>query len=173
MNHKRITRLGTFFILAMIVVLAGAVPVAAKAERIYYSGEDCPIYVGPAEREWVSDGILHRRGIEMITTLLYEPSDLNGTNQIVANMDVDLATGAVHVYGTAELHPDEGEGTWVGFFSTHVSPEGVIKGNAVVHGTGDFEGMIGFNSISSPDVLDPACGYMNTASNGYILIPHQ
>jgi hypothetical protein len=47
MNHNRISALSTIFILAMVVLLAGTVPAMARAERIYYTGEDCPIYVGP------------------------------------------------------------------------------------------------------------------------------
>lgn len=173
MNHKRISILSTIFLLAMVVLLAGTVPAAARAERIYFSGEDCPIFVGPPERQWVSeDGGLHMRGIPMITTLTYEPPDLSGLNYLVMNQDVD-PTGAVHVYGTVDLHPDSGGGTWVGIFSTHVSPEGVISGRAVAHGTGAYEGMITFNNVSSPAAPNPDCYNMNTASNGYILIPHE
>jgi hypothetical protein len=171
MKHKQISIISTIFILAMIVLLAGSTPAAARAERIYFSGEDCPIYVGAPEKQWVSeDGALHMRGIPMITTLTYNPPVLNGTNHIVMNQDVD-PTGAIHVYGSVEIHPYDGEGIWVGRFSTHVSPEGVVEGKAVAHGTGDFEGMITFNNVSSPDAFDPACFNMNTASNGYILIP--
>ena len=173
MNHKRISALSTIFILAMLVLLASTVPAMARAERIYYTGGECPIYVGPAEREWVSDGVLHQRGVPMTNTQTYDPPFLNGMAYLVGNFDIDLATGAVHAYGTAELHPDGADGTFVGIFSTHVSPEGVVDGRAVVHGTGEFEGMISFNHVSSPDAPDPACNGMNTFSDGYILIPHE
>ena len=174
MNHKRISTLSTIFVLAMVMLMAGSVPAAAKAERIYFTGQDCPIYVGPPERQWVSeDGVLHQRSVPMTTTLTYDTPYLNGMNYLVVNMDVDLATGAVHVYGITEAHPDGIEGTWEGHFSTHVSPEGVINGRAVVHGTGELEGMISFLDISSPDVPDPACSNMNTTSNGTILLPNE
>jgi hypothetical protein len=172
MNHKRIPTLATILILAIVVILVGTVPAAAKAERIYYTGVDCPIYIGPPAKEWVSeDGVLHQRGIPMTTSLTYNLPELNGKNYIMANMDVDMATGAVHVYGTVDIHPNGIDGTWIGYFSTHVSPEGVLNGRAVAHGTGELEGMKSFNKISSPEVLDPACFNMNTAGIGYILIP--
>lgn len=171
MNHKRITRMGTIFIMSMVIILMGVVPASAQAERIYFSGEDCPIYMGAPEKAWVSDGMLHTRGTPMITTLNYEP--FLGKNYVVANTDVDLATGKVHVYGSVEIRPDAGGGTWVGRFSTHIYPDGVIEGNAVAKGTGEYEGMITFNSISAPAAPNPACGNLNTASNGYILIPHE
>jgi len=174
MNHKRIPQLGTFLILAMVVILAGTVPAAAMAERIYYTGEDCPIEFGTPVRQWTSeDGVLHIRGLPMTTRLTYDLPYLNGLNYIIANQDVDLATGAVHVYGTVEIHPYSGQGTWVGSFSTHVTPEGVLSGRSVVHGTGEWEGMISFNEISSPEAPNLDCFNMNTAGNGYILIPHQ
>jgi hypothetical protein len=173
MNHNRISALSTIFILAMVVLLAGTVPAMARAERIYYTGEDCPIYVGPPERQWVSDGVLHQRGVQMTNTMSYDPASLSGMAYLVANFDIDLASGAVHAYGTGELHPDGADGTFVGIFSTHVSPEGVVDGRSVVHGTGEFEGMISFNNVSSPDAPDQACNGMNTFSNGYILIPHE
>ncbi|MGE5124202.1 MAG: hypothetical protein ACM3H7_06755 [Acidobacteriaceae bacterium] len=174
MNHKRISIIGTIFILAMAVLLAGTLPAAAQAERIYFTGEDCPIYVGPPERQWVSeDGVLHQRGVPMFNTLEYDPAILTGTADLLANFDIDLASGAVHAYGTVEIQPEGINGTWVGRFSTHVSAQGVVNGNAVVHGTGELEGMIGFNNVSSPDAPDPICNGMNTNSTGYILIPHE
>ncbi len=173
MNQKRITKLGTIFILGMVLVLIGAVPAAAKAERIPFSGEDCPFSLGPIEKQWVSDdGVLHQRGVRMTNTLVYEPDILSGTAELMANFDTHLATGAVHGYGTIVIHPSGVNGTWVGSFSTHVS-EGVVEGRAVVRGTGELEGMIAFNNVSSPVAPNPDCNNMNTASNGTILIPHE
>jgi hypothetical protein len=173
MNHNRISKLGTIFTLILVVLLAGTIPAAAQAERIYYTGTDCTIIVGPPERQWVSeDGVLHQRGVPMIDYMTYEPEWLNGTNYEMGNFDIDLSTGAVHVYGTFELHTGGGDGTWVGRFSTHVSPEGVVDGRGVGHGTGDFEGMTTFNTISSPEAPDPLCDGVTTSGNGYILIPN-
>jgi len=174
MNHKRISKLGTIFVLALVLVLLGSVPAAARAERIPFTGEDCPFSLGDIERQWVSDdGVLHQRGVEMTNTLVYEPNILSGTAELMANFDTHLATGAVHAYGTIVIHPSGVNGTGVGSFSTHVSPEVVVNGNAVIRGTGELEGMIAFNNVSSPEAPDPACNNMNTASNGYILIPHE
>lgn len=170
MNHKRISILSTLFILVMVTFLAGSVPAAAQAEKIYFSGEDCPIAMGAPEKQWIGeDGVLHLRGIPLTTRLDYDP--FNGFNYLVVNQDMDLATGAVHVYGSVEIHPDGIQGVWLGHFSTKMSPEGVVEGRAVIHGTGELEGKFGINNISSPDAPDPACFNQNTASNGYILVP--
>ena len=173
MNQKRISVLSIIFILAMVIILAGTVPAAARAEKIPFTGEDCPETVGLAEKQWVSGGVLHQRGVPMFNTLEYDPAFLTGTANLMANFDIDQATGAVHAYGSIEIQPDGVEGTWVGRFSTHVSAEGVVNGNAVVHGTGELEGMMAFNNVSSPAAPDPACNGMNTSSNGYILITHE
>ncbi len=170
MNHKRISILSTVFILAMVILLAGSVPAAAQAEKVYFSGEDCPIAMGAPEKQWIGeDGMLHLRGIPLTTRVDYAP--FNGFNYLVVNQDTDLATGATHVYGSVEIHTEGVQGAWLGHFSTYISPEGVIEGRAVVRGTGELEGKFGINHISSPDAPDPECFDKNTASNGYILVP--
>jgi hypothetical protein len=63
MKAKKIT---VIFVLAMVVILMSAVPAAARATRIYYTGAECPITQGDPERQWISeDGILHQRGIPL------------------------------------------------------------------------------------------------------------
>ncbi len=169
MNEKRIT---VIFVMAMVVILVGTVPAAAKATRIYYTGAECPIIQGEPERQWISeDGILHQRGITVHAIVTSASPYWMGTNDVVWSTEINLATGEVHGYGEVSIHPDAYNGTWEGHFSTHVSADGTILGNATVHGTGELEGMKAFNIQSTPPYPDPACFGINTIDTGYILIP--
>jgi hypothetical protein len=172
MNHKRISRLSIILVLALVLILVSAVPASATAERKFFTGTTCPITQGTPDREWISeDGVLHQRGVALTSISTSANPYLAGLNSLVANFEINLLTGAVHVYGPAVLHPAAHEGTWVGHFSTHVSPLGVIDGSMVMHGTGDLEGLILFNTISNPEAPDPACNNVNTSDTGYVLIP--
>ncbi len=175
MNHKRISKVSAVLTLVMVVFFVAAVPASAQAERIYYTSYECPISMSPPERQWVSeDGILHQRGIHLVNEITSSTPYLTGYNYLEMNTEINLATGEVHAYGKVELQPAAYKGSsWVGFGSSHVSPEGITDGQAVVRGTGDLEGMMVFNNMFSPPVPDPACYYMNTAEDGYILLPHE
>ena len=169
MNAKKIT---VIFVLAMVVILVSAVPAAARATRIYYTGAECPITQGDPERQWISeDGILHQRGIPLHNILTSDSPYWLGTNDAVMNTEINLATGEVHAYGMVSIHPDAYDGTWEGHFSTHVSADGTLLGSATVHGTGELEGMKAFNTQSTPPIPLEECFYMNTIDTGYILIP--
>jgi hypothetical protein len=169
MKAKKIT---VVFVLAMVVILVSAVPAAARATRIYYTGAECPITQGYPERQWISeDGILHQRGITLHNILTSDSPYWRGTNDVVMNAEINLATGEVHAYGIASINPDAYDGTWEGHFSTHVSADGTLLGSATVHGTGELEGMKAFNTQSTPPKPLEECFKMNTINTGLILIP--
>ncbi len=168
MNPKRI-----ILTLVVLVFLVAAVPASAHAERIYYTSYECPISMSAPERQWVSeDGILHQRGIHVVNVLTSSSPYLTGYNYLEMNTDINLATGEVHAYGKVDLQPAAYEGSWVGFFTTHVSG-GITDGKATIRGTGDLEGMTSFNNMFNPPVPDPACFGMDTAEDGYILVPQE
>ncbi len=172
MNHKRISKVSAVLIV-ILVLLVAAVPAAAQAERIYYTSYECPISASAPERVWVSeDGILHQRGIHQVNTITSSTPYLTGLNYLELNADINLATGEVHAYGKAELQPAAYEGSWVGTFTTHVSG-GITDGKATVQGTGDLEGMMGFNNMVNPPVPAAACNFMDTDEYGYILVSHE
>ncbi len=172
MNHKRISKVSVVFSLVMLAILVAAIPASAQAERIYYTSYECPISMSPPERQWVSDdGILHQRGVHQVNEITSSTPYLTGFNYLVVNAEINLATGEVHAYGKVEVQPAAYEGSWVGFFTTHVSAEGVLDGKATVQGTGALEGLKDFNNMHSPIAPDPACFNMNTLEDGYILIP--
>jgi hypothetical protein len=164
-------RFSVIVVSVLILVLVSIVPASARAERVYYTGYTCPVYVGPPERMWISeDNVLHMRGVYTDNILTSTSPYLDGTAVIIMNEDVDLNTGNVHAFGNLVITPATIAGTWVGNFSTHVTG-GVVRGTGTGHGTGALEGMIDFNQMSSPDVYLPECNNINTNSSGYVLIP--
>ena len=157
-------------LMVIVLVLVGAIPASARAQRIYYTGRTCPTFVGPPERQWISeDNVLHMRGSYTDNTLTATTPYLEATAVIIMNQDVDLNTGNVHAFGSVVIQPTGIDGTWVGNFSTHVVG-GVVRGRVIGHGTGALEGMLDFNNVST-DTPDPLCNNINTLSSGYILTP--
>ncbi len=155
--------------MVIVLVLVSVIPASARAERLFYTGRTCPTYVGPPERMWISeDNVLHMRGIYSDNTMVATTPYLTGTAVIIMNEDVDLNTGNVHAFGSVLIHPTGIDGTWEGNFSTHVVG-GVVRGTYTGHGTGELEGMLDFNDMST-DVPDPLCNGINTLSSGSILI---
>ncbi len=175
MNHKRISKVSAVLTLVLLTFLVAAVPASARAERIYYTSFECPISVSAPERQWVSeDGILHQRGIHQVNESTSSTPYLTGLNYLEVNADINLATGEVHAYGKVDLHPAGYEGSWVGSWTTHVSPEGILDGKATVQGTGDLKGMTAFNTMHNPTGSHPACSNpMATSEEGYILVSHE
>lgn len=164
-------KLTVFFVMVMILVLVDVIPASARAERIYYTGATCPTFVGIPERMWISeDNVLHMRGVYTDNIMTSTSPYLDGTAVIIMNQDVDLNTGNVHAFGSFVITPATIDGTWEGNFSTHVTG-GVVRGSGTGHGTGDLEGLLDFNDMSSPSVYLLECNYINTNSSGYILIP--
>ncbi len=166
MKAKKVT---VVVFMVIVLVLVGVIPVSARAERIYYTGRTCPTYVGPPERQWISeDNVLHMRGMYTDNTITATTPYMAGTAVIIMNQDVDLTTGNVHAFGSIVAQPSGIEGTWVGNFSTHVTG-GVIRGSMTGQGTGELHGMTFFNRMST-DIPDPLCNNINTLSSGHILI---
>ncbi len=163
MNAKKVT---TLIIVAMLVILVGVIPAAAQAVRVDYIAVGCIISQGPPERFWVSeDGIVHMRGVTIdqvdISTNDYD----NGTATLIVNIDMNPVTGYGHAYGSLTIYPTAYDGTWVGQFSTHRSPEG-LRGSMTARGTGELEGLLLFNDMRSTDPTNPC-------TDGYetVLIP--
>jgi hypothetical protein len=166
MNHKKISKLGTIFILIMVVILVGVIPATAKAVRVDYVSAGCIVYQGPPERFWISeDGIVHMRGITVNQTDTSTNDYDNGIATLIMNVDINPVTGYGHAYGSLTVYPIAYDGTWVGQWSTHISPEG-LRGSATARGTGELEGLLLFNDMRSTDPANPC-------TDGYetVLIP--
>lgn len=167
MNQKRISVLSTIFIVAMAVLLAGTVPAAAQAEQLHFTGTNCIYPQSPPERSWVSDdGILHQRGMGMISINVADSDYLTGIMIVNGNIDLNLATGDGHTYGTLTIYPEAYNGTFEGNWTSHISADS-LRGTVVAHGTGELEGMQLFGDLSGESPL------INPCTNGdmTILIP--
>ncbi|HSB67648.1 MAG TPA: hypothetical protein VLD65_13825 [Anaerolineales bacterium] len=163
MKTKKVT---TVFIVAMLVILVGVVPAAAKAVRVDYVSTGCIVYQGPPERFWISeDAIVHMRGITFNQVDTSTNDYDNGTATLIANIDMNPITGYGHAYGSVTIYPTAYDGTWVGQWSTHRSPDG-LKGSMTARGTGELEGLLLFNDMRSTDPTNPC-------TDGYetVLIP--
>jgi len=166
MNHAKRSKIIFILSLAMLVILVGAVPASAQAQRLNFTGTTCTESQTPPEKFWISDdGVMHQRGT-VLTNIDETDGDYDtGINILTGNIDLDLATGYGHAYGTFIIYPSAYSGTFEGHWSSHISPDG-LRGIAVGHGTGELEGVQIFNNLSSDNPTDPC-----TNSNITILIP--
>ncbi len=166
MNHKKKSKITFILCLVLVIVLVGAIPASAQAERLIISGTTCIQYQEPPEKFWISDdGIMHSRGAVLHNIDVTDSPYDTGINILTGNVDLDHATGYGHAYGTFILYPTAYDGTFEGSWSSHISPDG-LRGKAVGHGTGELEGIQIFNELSSSNANDPC-----TNSSETILIP--
>lgn len=153
-------------VVMLILIVAIAVPAHAQATKIEYESYNCPIGAwGEPERFWVSDGVVHARGVTTQLEVVAGNEYVDGINYVVMNYDVNTKTGNVHVYGTAKwvpyAYPD---GYYEGHFSSHWSG---LEGwrTAVLHGFGELDGIVLRDEGYAMDAS--GCDY----STGTILIP--
>ena len=166
MNHKRISKPSIILTLALLVVLVSVVPASAQAERLTFTGTTCIQSQSPPEKLWISDdGVMHSRGVVLTNIDVTDGDYDTGIAILTGNMDINLATGYGHAYGTFTIYPAAFEGTFEGSWSSHISPDG-LRGRAVGHGTGELEGVHVYNEMSSDNPADPC-----TNSSITILIP--
>jgi hypothetical protein len=166
MNHTKRSKIIFILSLTMLVVLVSAVPAYAEAQRLNFTGTTCTQSQTPPEKFWISDdGIMHQRGIVLTNIDVTDGDYDTGINVLTGNIDLNLATGYGHAYGTFTIYPAAFEGTFEGSWSSHISPDG-LRGRGVGHGTGELEGVQVFNEMSSDNPADPC-----TNSSITILIP--
>jgi hypothetical protein len=146
-----------------MLVLALALPAAAAQTKIPISGEDVIVPNGVLDggREWYSAGgrIQHVRG----WTGEYETTGgeyVDGTSIVVANWNLDLASGDGTMWGTTDLTLTGTNGgwheTWVAKFDDFV-----WSGWAVGRGFGDLQGMkIRLDVWSTGEGLDEFEGFV-------------
>ncbi len=166
MNHTKSLKIIFILSLATLVLFVSAVPAYAEAQRLNFTGTTCIQSQTPPEKTWISDdGVLHTRGVVLTNNDVGDGDYDTGINVLTGNMDLNLATGYGHAYGTFILSPAAYNGTFEGHWSSHISPDG-LRGIAVGHGTGDLEGIQLFNNLSSDNPNDPC-----TNSDITVLMP--
>jgi len=141
---------GTFLrwslVLALVAVLAmvnaplGVSPVVAQTIRIPVDNYNvnCVIH---SQTMWVEDGILHIRNRVMSGAVESDGPYHLGVGAMVANANIELATGYGSYWGTLEIYPYAyPDGYWAGSFSMQVN-EGKMGGKARLQGYGSLDGL--------------------------------
>lgn len=154
-------------ITSLLLIIAFSSPVShasGGATKIDFEAEEALAPIGPPGKIWVSDdGVQHIRDFPVAGPVW---GDLNGTLTVIANINLDLATGDGTAFGTFVLDVEwngligtfEGRSQWKydGFLITN--------GQGSARGTGDFEGMHMQANFFNEDGGTPLIGT--------ILIPH-
>lgn len=156
--------------LGAMLVLALALPAAAAQTKMPISGRDVSNGVLDEGTMWFSDRIQHVRGwtAEYVTcgelkegNTCGDPSEyVDGTSIIVANWNLDTASGDGTMWGTTDLALTAFDGgwheTWVAKFDG-----GMWSGWGVGRGFGDLQGMkIRFDVRLLPDGTDVFEGFV-------------
>lgn len=166
---RRAIMFGLSVLLALGMLALGALPAQAKATKTSYTGVETVVSVGMPEKEWVSDGILHVRGLILGTDfdVTIDGGTFSFSVEVAFGFNLDLATGDGNGFGTVRLDGTLGglPGTFEGRFVAKFTG-GVLSVQYVGHGSGGFEGM----KIMGAGTEDPAAGV--TMHAGIILDPH-
>ncbi len=151
------------FVAASILLIVATTGAHARATLTPYEFTVTDVESGRPDRVWISDGILHIRGLPVKTVIT---GDIVGTADTIRNVNVDLSTGDAEAWGTFVRSV-----TWQGLsgtFEGHFTAK-VIDGATVVrlvgHGSGAFDGM------HHRDVLHSVEPGVNEGG-GIILDPH-
>jgi len=153
---KKQTRI-ILFALALIAILLVAANAAAARSPV--TDFVTISYVCEWEEpfaEWISDGVLHQRGIILRNEYRSDDPRVTGSEIGYGHMDVDLETGNAFMWGYTTFVTSEG--TWFTEMTAEITAEG---GNSYLRGYGG-DGLEGY-SISwvgrqlSPPYEDPPC----------------
>lgn len=169
------TVLALVVLFVAVTLLAGAGAANAAAERIPIENINinCQIV---SERKWVEDGILHIRDRVMTGVVDSTSATHRGTQTMVMNANVDMATGYGNYWGKMTIYPyDYPGGYWEGNTSLQVNA-GHSGGIARLKGFGDLEGMATKTAVypANPANYMAYCGGNLPISaatvEGYVLI---
>jgi hypothetical protein len=145
-SNMKSTALRWSLVLSLVAVLAmfgaplAARPAVAETIRIPVDNYNinCVIH---SETMWVEDGILHIRNRVMEGIVLSDGDYHLGTGHMVANANIELATGYGSYWGTLEIYPYAyPDGHWAGSFAMQVN-EGKAGGKARLQGYGTLNGL--------------------------------
>lgn len=161
MKRPRTKILTGIALLAAVILVAGIV--GAKATRTAVEGDVVITSYSPG-REWWSNGILHMRDVGMTFAMT---GDVQGTGGGTVNNNFDPQTGNGQGWGTEFLDVTWGDlsGTFEGSWTQKVTNFQIV-GESVLHGSGDFAGML-MKSTFTATWGAPGYGY-----EALILDPH-
>jgi hypothetical protein len=128
-------------ILAMFGAPLAASPAAAATIQIPIDNYNVNCVILSQTPPWVEDGILHIRNRDMTGYVLSTSDTHQGTGHMVANANIELATGYGSYWGTLEIYPYAyPDGHWAGSFAMQVN-EGKVGGKARLQGYGSLNGL--------------------------------
>jgi hypothetical protein len=162
-------------VMAAALLLGMALPARAQADRIPVSSYEYDCFTG-VETEWAAGQVYHMRNVGHTNINVSSSPELNGVNTTIADAEFNLSTGYVVIRGTMSFKPDGIDGTWEGSWQ-FISNNGVLKGTAVGHGTGELFGKTLFlNIYDAPydPVIETMCAGIGApegivVTEGYIL----
>lgn len=157
----------TMAVMLAAALLSLAFQANAQANRIEveFCENDCLTGIGEM---WEEGQLLHMRSVTHTNFNVSDSRYLNGINTTVADAEFNLKTGSVVIRGTSSVQPDGINGTWEGTW-TFIANNGVLKGEAIAHGTGDLLGKTLFlNLYDAPPDPDLAeiCQDIDALSEG-------
>jgi hypothetical protein len=134
-------------VLALVAILAmfgaplAASPAAAATTRIPFDNYNINCVILSQTPPWMEAGILYIRNRVMEGAVLSDGDYHQGTGHMVANANIELATGYGSYWGTLEIYPDAyPDGHWAGSFAMQVN-EGHASGIARLQGYGELNGL--------------------------------
>lgn len=158
MKGKQALALAGVFLVAGSLISAG--PSTAESTKTPVDFWEVVCLVDPGI-EWLDDdGVLHIRG-RISQGTFYDAEDFTvvGSDAIIANANIDLATGNGAFFGTwsAVYLPASATGTFDGAWNARLTGGIALSGKAVGQGTGELRGMkMKVNLLSDPADPPPA-----------------
>jgi hypothetical protein len=117
-------------------------PVAAQPLEEGYTIFACEIaQLDPGEMWTSGDNVLHIRNQVVVHKVYADNPLLRGYNTVTRNLDINLKTGQVHVFGSFDYKVEGVDGSWVGRFTIHSEPGVPYWGNGTAQGTGELKGI--------------------------------
>jgi hypothetical protein len=117
-------------VLVVGLLMVGLTPPAlAGASKTEVKFHFTTTSAGDPARQWISDGILHQRGIPLTFAV---SGDLVGTASSVSNVDLNTATGHGVLFGTFVLNT--AATTWEGSFRAKIAGGLITQGTFVGQG---------------------------------------
>lgn len=141
-------------LLALVVIGFGVTSAVAQPTEIAIEAAECTVEIIEPGREWVDeDNIYHLRGRVTKNIKVSDYVLLNGIDIVEINLNLDLTDGSGDGFGSGTFQPDGMNGTFIGRWTGEFNG-GILTGQAVNHGTGDFQSMRGeasFEPITDPN----------------------
>jgi hypothetical protein len=134
-------------LLAVGLLTALATPTLASTTRIGYACDEYAVGLLDEGRTWTSDGVEHVRGLVVVQDVVGDAL-CAGTNTVVVNYNLNLATSTGHLWGTATLDTGAFDGGFVSSWTakfTAADPlapdaEDIWVGQYIRHGFGELTG---------------------------------